>query len=111
MMIWFVAAAVVLIVELFIGTVYLLVVSVALVLLRIVGDVHRNQVVGHEARELVKPERRDAGEDLTLVRDFVWEDEVKRADAIACHHEQAVTAIVDVANLAVRIRAKLHGSH
>ena len=68
-------------------------------------------MVGDEVLEAVEPERGDAREDLALVGDLVGQDEVIGADAVGRHHEQAVTAVVDVADLAVRVRAKFHLSH
>ena len=87
------------------------VVRVGLELLREVGHVAGDHVVGDEVGKALEPERGDAREDLALVRNLVRQDEVIGADAVGRHHEQAVAAVVDVADLAVRVRTKFHLSH
>ena len=70
-----------------------------------------DHVVGDEVGKALEPERGDARENLALVGDLVGKNEVVGADAVGRNHEQAVAAVVDVAHLAVRIRAKFHLSH
>ena len=68
-------------------------------------------MVGHEVGEPIEPEARDAREHLSLVGNLVRQDEVECADAVACHHEQVLPAVVEVTHLTMGIGTKLHSRH
>ena len=84
---------------------------VLLELLGIVGRVARDEVVGHQVGELVEPELGDAVQHLALEGNLIRQDVVESRDAVGCHHQQGVTRIVDIADLAMRIGTKLHLCH
>jgi hypothetical protein len=66
-----------------------------------VGHVGGDDVVGQHAGELVEPERRRGGEDAALVGDRLAEHHVEHAQPVGRdEQEEAVTGVVDVADLA-----------
>ena len=63
----------------------------------------REQVVLHDRARAGEPERRQAREDTTLVRDRRRQDDVERRDAVARgQHERLVVESVDLADLPAR---------
>ncbi len=57
-------------------------------------------MVGHHAGKALKPKGGNARKDLSFIGNLVGQNKVIGADTIACYHKQALTAVVDVANLA-----------
>ena len=74
-----------------------------------VRHVGRDHMVGDEVRETLEPELRDAREDLALVGDLIGQDVVERGDAVGDDEQQAVAAIVDVADLAAAVGTEFLG--
>lgn len=66
-----------------------------------VFDLVTGEVVGHHASQLVEPEVGDGGEDLALLRNRLFEDDVECRQTIGGHHQHAlVVDFVEVADLA-----------
>ena len=68
-------------------------------------------MVGHEVGKALEPEFGDARQDLSLVGNLVGEDVVERRNAVAHDEQQAVAAVVDVADLAAAVGTKLLCCH
>ena len=68
-------------------------------------------MIRHEVLKAVEPKRRDTRQNLTLIGDLARQNVIKATDAIACHHQQRITTIVDVTYFALRVRTQLHIAH
>src|SRR5580765_3397206 len=68
----------------------------------------RDEVIGDNVLEEVEPEKRDLGQDLTLVRDPRRQNVVEGRDAVCCHEQQAVVVyFINVANLPAGVQLEV----
>ena len=88
--------------------------EVVTILSKLLGEIRRvdgNEMVGDDVGKLIEPECRDAIEYLSLKRNLVGKNEVKRRNAVGGDHQQVFTGIVNITNLATGIRTTLHRCH
>jgi len=57
-------------------------------------------VVGQQIAGVIEPELAHLGEHGALFGDLVFQDDVKRRNAVGGNHDQAVAIVVDLADLA-----------
>ena len=67
---------------------------------RHVLDVYRNHVVRDNVLGQIEPELGHLSQNGALLLDGVLEDDIKAADAVGCYHNQAVSVVVNLTNLA-----------
>ena len=69
--------------------------------LRHIGGIHRKHVVGQNILRQIEPELGHLGQHLALVHHGVVQDHIKAADAVGGDHDEAVTIVVNFADLAL----------
>ena len=68
-------------------------------------------MVGQDIGKLVEPEFGDTVQNLTLKGNLIGQDEIESGDTVGSNHQQVVTGIIDIANLAAGIGTKIHRAH
>ena len=57
-------------------------------------------MVGHHITSVIKPELAHLGEHFALVGDLIFQDVIKRRDAVRGNHDEAVAIVVNFADFA-----------
>ena len=68
--------------------------------LRHILHIHAQHVVGQQIAGVIEPELAHLGEHGALFGDLVFQDDVKRRNAVGGNHDQAVAIVVDLADFA-----------
>ncbi len=61
--------------------------------------IDRNKIVRNHILREIKPELRHLGQHLTLIRDCVMQNHIKRRNTIRRHHNKLVVKIINLTNL------------
>ena len=62
--------------------------------------VHAQHMVGQQITGVIEPELAHLGQNGALFGDLVFQDDIKRGNAVGSNHDEAVTVIIDLTNLA-----------
>ena len=62
--------------------------------------VHAQHMVGQQIAGVIEPELAHLGQNGALFGDLVFQDDVKRRNAVSGNHDQAVAIVVDLADFA-----------
>ena len=68
--------------------------------LRHILHVHAQHMVGQQIAGVIEPEFAHLGQNGALFGDLVFQDDIKRGNAVGSNHDEAVTVIIDLTNLA-----------
>ena len=78
--------------------------------LRHILHIHAQHVVGQQIAGVIEPELAHLGEHGALFGDLVFQDDVKRRNAVGGNHDQAVAIVVDLADFELSHNQTLHFS-
>ena len=84
------------------------------ILSELLGEICRvdaRHVVGQDIGKLIEPEFRNTVQNLTLKGNLIGQDEIESGNTVGSNHQQVVTGIIDIANLAAGIGTKIHRAH